>query len=109
MCNFPFSLSVLLAREERRQRQKEVSAGPSLILKQSLQWEGRAFQICPLQLKKKVPVDRKGYEHDPGVKKKKKLHFFKGKLSKKKKKKFNRDILMVPVRLEEGLRISLDT
>ena len=87
MCNFPFSLSVLLAREERRQRQKEVSAGPSLILKQSLQWEGRAFQICPLQLKKKVPVDRKGYEHDPGVKKKKKLHFFKGKLSKKKKKK----------------------
>ena len=86
MCNFPFSLSVLLAREERRQRQKEVSAGPSLILKQSLQWEGRAFQICPLQLKKKVPVDRKGYEHDPGVKKKKKLHFFKGKLSKKKKK-----------------------
>ena len=54
MCNFPFSLSVLLAREERRQRQKEVSAGPSLlILKQSLQWEGRAFQICPLQLKKK--------------------------------------------------------
>ena len=30
-------------------------------------------------------MDRKGYEHDPGVKKKKKLHFFKSKLSKKKK------------------------
>ena len=52
-------------------------------------------------------MDRKGYEHDPGVKKKKKLHFFKSKLSKK--KKFNWDILMVPVRLEEGLRLSLDT
>ena len=57
--------------------------------------------------KKKVPVDREGYEHGPGVKKKKKTCIF---LKKHwVKKKINPDILMVPVRLEEGLRTSPKT
>ena len=62
--------------------------------------------------KKKVPVDREGYEHGPGVKKKKKKKtepciFLKNPWVKK--KKINLDILMVPVRLEEGLRTSPKT
>ena len=67
--NFPFSLCCLHERKEDRDRRRS-QQGPH-----SSSGKGELFRFVNCSWKKKVLVDRKGYEHGPEVKKKKKVAF----------------------------------